>query len=83
MLCLHKSIEPIALTCRPDFAAYSVTHWGAIERKNDWVDYDTAVILGMYKQDPVWLTNMFFALQGLQNDEWLKRPSWGSYPDVR
>ena len=83
MLCLHKNVETIALTCRPDFAAYSVAHWGAIEGKNDWADFDTAVILGLSYRGPVRLTNMFFALQGLQNDGWLGEPSWGSYPDVR
>ena len=37
MLCAHKNVEPIALTCQPNFAAYSVAHWGAIGGKNDWL----------------------------------------------
>ena len=83
LLCLHKDVEPIARAYRPNFAAYSVAHWGAIDGKNEWVDHDTAVILGLPYPGPVRLTNMFFALQGLQNDKWLGEPSWGSYPDVR
>ena len=83
LLCLHKDIEPLALACRTAFASFSVTHWGDIDGKNEWVDHDTAVIFGLPYPCPVRLTNMFFALQGLQSDEWLGEPSWGSYPDVR
>jgi hypothetical protein len=31
----------------------------------------------------VWSTNQFFALQGHQDDEWIKNPVWKEYDDVR
>jgi hypothetical protein len=84
LLCLHKHIEHTALRYAPGFASYSVAHWGAIDGRNDWNDHDTVVIFGLHYRDPVWATNMFFALQGLQDNHWLAtRPSWGAYADVR
>ena len=41
------------------------------------------VIFGLPYRDPVWATNTFFALQGLQDNRWLEQPSWGAYADVR
>lgn len=83
LLCVHKRIAHTAMSYEPDFAAYSVAHWGAIDGKNDWNDYDTVVIFGLSYRDQVWSTNTFFALQGLQDNRWLEQPSWGRYADVR
>lgn len=82
LLCLHKKIEHTALSYAPNFAC-SVAHWGAIDGKNDWNDHDAVVIFGLPYREPIWATNMFFALQGLQDDQWLQQPSWGAYDDVR
>jgi len=83
LLCLHKHLAHFPLTYEHKFAALSVAHWGAIDGKNDWQDYDAAVICGLPYRDPVWATNTFFALKGLQDNHWLEKPSWGSYADVR
>lgn len=83
LLCVHKRIEHTALSYSPTFSTYSVAHWGAIDGKNDWNDHDTVVIFGLPYRDTTWATNMFFALQGLQDNCWLERPSWGTYNDVR
>lgn len=83
LLCLHKWIEHTALSYTPRFGTYSVAHWGAIDGKNDWNDHDTVVIFGLPYRDTTWATNMFFALQGLQDNRWLEQPSWGAYDDVR
>ena len=83
LLCVHKRIEHTALSYAPSFAAYDVAHWGAIDGRNDWKDYDTVVIFGLSYRDPVWSTNTFFALKGLQDNRWLEQPSWGRYADVR
>lgn len=82
-LCVHQKIEHIPLNYAPDFEAFSVGHWGAIDGLNDWEDYDTAVIFGIPYRDHIWATNTFFALQGLQDNEWLKNPKWKAYADVR
>jgi hypothetical protein len=83
LVCLHKRIKHTALSYEPKFAGYSVANWGAIDGKNDWNDHDTAVIFGLPHRDPVWATNTFFALQGLQDNRWLEQPSWRAYVDVR
>ena len=82
LLCLHKASKHTALTYEPNFAAYSVAHWGAIDGRNDWHDHDAAVIFGMSYRDDVWSTNTFFALQGRQDDEWLKQPYWKTYTNI-
>ncbi|NSL72448.1 hypothetical protein C6Y62_11575 [Hyphomicrobium sulfonivorans] len=83
LLCVHKNIEHIALNCSPKFDTYSLTHWGAVDGKNDWNDHDAVVIFGLQYRDTAWATNTFFALQGLQDNSWLEQPSWGAYRDVR
>lgn len=82
-VCLHKSIEHHALQYETGFAAWSVGHWGAVDGRNDWKDYDTAVIFGLPYRDTIWATNAFFATQGLRDNEWLRKPSWRGYGDVR
>jgi hypothetical protein len=83
LLCVHKRVEHIALSFEPHFAQYSVAHWGAIDGKNDWNEHDAVVIFGLSYRDPIWATNTFFALQGLQDNRWLERPAWGAFADVR
>lgn len=82
-LCLHKKAEHIALSYSPNFATYSVGHWGAVDGKNDWHDHDVAVIFGLPYRDPTWTANCFFALQGLRPNEWFSNPQWKTYRDVR
>jgi hypothetical protein len=83
LLCVHKRIEHLAKSYAPGFAGYKVAHWGAIDGRNDWQDCDTVVVFGLSYRDQVWATNTFFALQGLQDNDWLEQPSWGRYSDVR
>ena len=33
-------------------------------------------------RDQVWSTNLFFALQGLQDNDWIAEPRWGKYADI-
>ncbi|MFD2111171.1 hypothetical protein [Thiorhodococcus fuscus] len=80
---LHKDIEHHAVKYDPGFSEWSVGHWGAIDGRNDWMTYDTAVIFGLPYRDTIWATNAFFATQGVQSNEWLKNPEWKGYKDVR
>lgn len=70
-ICAHKSVEHIALKYAPEFEKYSVGHWGAVDGRNDWQDHNTAVIFGLPYRNHIWATNAFFALQGLQDNEWM------------
>jgi hypothetical protein len=82
-MCVHKDNEHVAETYGTRFAKFAVGHWGAIDGRNDWKDFDAAVIFGLPYRDPIWATNTFFALQGVQDDEWLQAPRWKHYVDVR
>jgi hypothetical protein len=91
-MCVHKDVEA-AITKKPkngkgwveklNFKACSVGHWGAIDGRNTWQDFDTAVILGLPYLPQTWATNMFYALQGAQDNKWLQSPEWKHYKNVR
>jgi hypothetical protein len=82
-LCLHKDVEHVALSYANHFARFDVGHWGAVDGRNDWATHDTAVIFGLPYRDRVWSTSQFFALQGPQDDDWIKNPVWKQHEDVR
>jgi hypothetical protein len=82
-MCMHRDAKHVALTYANHFARFDVGHWGAIDGRNDWSDYDTAVIFGLPYRDRVWSTNQFFAIRGHQDDHWLQYPDWNEHDDVR
>jgi hypothetical protein len=81
-MCMHKDTKHVAQTFAHPFARFDVGHWGAIDGRNDWSDYDTAVIFGLPYRDRVWSTNLFFALRGHQDDYWFECPDWNEHDDV-
>jgi hypothetical protein len=91
-LCVHKDVEEV-ITKKPKsakswveklhFKECSVGHWGAVDGRNTWQDYDVAVILGLPYRPQTWATNMFCALQGAQDDKWLQSPEWKQFKNVR
>jgi hypothetical protein len=82
-MCMHKDTKHTALSYEHHFARLDVGHWGAIDGRNDWSINDVAVIFGLPYRGQVWSTNLFFALQGHQDDYWLQHPGWNEYDDVR
>lgn len=82
-MCLHKDNAAKAESFPTHFALRGIGHWGAIDGANTWKDYDTAVIFGLPYRDNIWATNIFFALQGVQSDDWLRDPRWKRHKDVR
>ena len=81
-LCMHKDTKHVAQTYAHPFARFDIGHWGAIDGRNDWSDYDTAVIFGLPYRDRIWSTNLFFALRGHEDDYWFERPNWNEHDDV-
>jgi hypothetical protein len=81
-MCMHKDTKHHALTYAHPFARFDVGHWGAIDGRNDWSDYDTAVIFGLHYRTRVWSTNLFFALRGYQDDYWSEYPDWNEHDNV-
>jgi len=82
-VCLHQRIEHLALKYETGFSSWDVGHWMAIDGRNDWKDYDTAVIFGLPFRDTIWANNAFMAIKGVQTNDWLKSPAWKTYSDVR
>ena len=85
-VCCHHRVEPHLISLETGFAAFDAGHWGAIDGRNNWSEFDTAVIFGLPYRDKVWSANTFMAVRGLQDDNWLnadgQRP-FKDYPDVR
>ena len=84
LFCVHKNVEHLVPT-QADLgvAAVASAHWGAVDGSNAFKDFDTAVIFGLPFRDHVWGTGVFFALQGVQCDEWHDNPAWKHHTNVR
>jgi hypothetical protein len=85
-VCCHKWVAPHLIAYDTGFTAFDVGHWGAVDGRNDWQDFDTAVIFGLPYRDRAWSANTFMALCGPQTTDWLNsegdRP-FQSYQDIR
>lgn len=86
-LCAHKDVEPVLMTCDEKFNdKWKTGHWGDVDGSNDYRDCDTAVIFGLPYRPDTWTANVFMALQGPQEDEWLQDSSnreYEGYEDIR
>lgn len=78
----HKQVEHIAQTYETPFKL-AVGHWGALDGRNDWQDFDTCVIAGLSFRDTIHANNLVFALTGLPDQDWFSKPTWSRYADVR
>ncbi|WP_321447657.1 DEAD/DEAH box helicase [uncultured Cohaesibacter sp.] len=86
LICCHKSVEPVIKLYEHHFKALGVAHWGAIDGRNDWSDYDCVVIFGLPYRDDFYSANLFFAAQGPQSTDWLRQQDqrkWQDFKDVR
>jgi hypothetical protein len=83
--CVHKAVKhELPDTTDLPFAKVAKAHWGAVDGSNEYADCDTAVIFGLPFRDAVtWPTNVFFAIQGVQGDEWLDNPTWKGQVNLR
>jgi hypothetical protein len=82
-MCMHKDTEGATKGYGARFKRFAVGHWGAVDGRNDWQECDAAVILGLPYRPQTWATNIFCALQGAQDDKWLRSPAWKQYTNVR
>jgi hypothetical protein len=82
--CVHQRVEhKLPELGELPFAETACAHWGAVDGSNKYKDFDTAVIFGLPFRDHIWGTNVFFALQGVQDDHWHDHPTWKRCPNVR
>jgi hypothetical protein len=84
LFCVHKHVEHL-VPVHTDLGVQEVAsaHWGALDGSNAFKDFDTAVIFGLPFRDRIWGTGVFFAFQGVQDDDWHDSPSWKKYANVR
>jgi hypothetical protein len=83
--CVHKAVEhELPEAGELPFAKTVKAHWGAVDGSNEYADCDVAVIFGLPFRDAVTFpTNLFFAVQGVQGDEWLDNPTWKGIENLR
>jgi hypothetical protein len=83
--CVHKAIEhELPEATDLPFAKVAKAHWGAVDGSNAYASCDVAVIFGLPFRDAVtWPTNVFFALKGVQGDDWLDNPTWKGQANLR
>jgi hypothetical protein len=73
-------IAPFRLPCTEQ----SIGHWGNLDGKNEWRDYDTAVIFGLPYPDDILPTDIFHACTGLWSDDWFaSRRAYGDHQDIK
>jgi hypothetical protein len=65
----HKDTEAIATKLLPDNVV--TAHWGALDGLNDFNDCNKAVLFGVSYRNPNWSNEVYYALRGVQPDEWL------------
>jgi len=51
---------------------FECTHWGSLDGKNDWQDFDSVVLVGLSYPHEVWASNLVFAVLGKPDKTLLK-----------
>jgi len=85
-VCCHAAVEEHFAGLEHGFEALGHGHWNAIDGRNDWKDFDTAVIFGLPYRDRIWSANVFMAIFGAQSTEWLNgtvERKFRTYRDIR
>lgn len=67
----HKDVEGTARLHLPDKLGVTA-HWGALDGLNEFNSCNKAVLFGLSYRDPTWSPALYFALHGVQSDEWFK-----------
>lgn len=83
-VCTHKELE--AQLIGYDYKFELMTgHWGAVDGSNKWQDCDVGIYFGLPHLPDTKPVNTFFALQGVQDDEWLNGDNrkWNGIDDIR
>lgn len=67
----HKDVVPIVADYELHGVKISAAHWGNIDGRNDWRDFDTAILFGLHHLDNIAPTNTYSACRAEFNDDWL------------
>jgi hypothetical protein len=80
----HKDAAPIIRQCGLKCKTFDVTHWGNMDGKNHWKDFDTVVVYGLPYLDDIAPTNAFLAHVGLQSNDWFQRGvQYGHHAEIK
>jgi len=73
LIVTHLDVEAVARKhISPDLAI--TAHWGALDGSNAFVDCNKAVLFGLSYRPPIWPRAMYFALRGVQENDWHDTP---------
>ncbi|MCX2724501.1 DEAD/DEAH box helicase family protein [Roseibium salinum] len=80
----HKDNVPVLQTFGHFDGELSVAHWGALDGKNNWADFDSALLFGLPSLDNVTPTNLFLGCVGTLTNEWLSGDrEYGVHADIQ
>jgi hypothetical protein len=79
----HKDVAPLVRRYGLKCGTLDVTHWGALDGKNDWHEYDTVVLFGLPYIDDITPTNWFIGSAGFANAWFDGRRQFGRYDDMK
>jgi hypothetical protein len=72
LIVCHKGIEDQINSFKTTFDM-STAHWGELDGSNKYRDHDSVVIFGLNFRQKTWASNVFFACQGIpEDDRWFK-----------
>jgi len=84
LLITHKDVRQFIRKCDLDCEAFEVTHWGDLDGKNDWKDFDAVIVYGLPYLDDIAPTNAFLASAGSQSIDWFEgRRRHGHHADMK
>jgi len=66
----HKEVKDKVYARETNFTL-KAGHWGELDGANTWKDCDTAIFYDLHQRPHGWAMTTFFALQGIQSDEWV------------
>ncbi len=75
LVCCHLDLEATILSYSMPFHQFDVAHWGALDGRNTWHEYDTVVVFGLPHLSSKWPLLTYSALQGLPSQAWLEDKS--------
>jgi hypothetical protein len=85
LVCCHKDVEAKLLATPTISEGTTLAHWGDIDGKNLWREYDSIAILGLPYLDSSVPIDTALATLGIQSDAWFADPSlrkFGNHGDV-
>lgn len=84
LIVCHKDVEADLSTKGLNGGSVCTAHWGDMDGKNDWCDYDVAVIFGLPFLDDIAPTNAVLACQPQLSTIWFKgNREFGRHRDMR